>query len=66
METNQQLLRHAPYFLVADVAKATAYYENVLGFRSEYSAGEPPQFAIHSRDGLALMLRLVPDATKVR
>jgi catechol 2,3-dioxygenase-like lactoylglutathione lyase family enzyme len=65
MESKSQLLRHAPYFLVADVAQAAAYYQDVLGFRSEYCAGEPPQFAIHSRDGLAVMLRLAPDAAKI-
>lgn len=37
----------------------------MLGFRAEYRAGEPPVFAIHSRDGLAVMLRLAPAATKI-
>src|SRR4029078_2998314 len=55
-----QLLRSAPYFPVADVERSAAHYEGVLGFRREYIAGAPPQFAIMSRDGLAIMLRLVP------
>jgi hypothetical protein len=42
----RNLLRSAPYFPVADVGKAAAYYENVLGFQREYVAGEPPVFAI--------------------
>lgn len=54
-----QLLRSAPYFPVADVTSSAAYYERVLGFRSEYSAGDPPEFAIASRDGLSIMLRRV-------
>ena len=54
------LLRSAPYFPVADVELSASYYERVLGFQREYSAGAPPQFAILSRDGLAIMLRLVP------
>jgi catechol 2,3-dioxygenase-like lactoylglutathione lyase family enzyme len=54
-----QLLRSAPYFPVADVERSAAHYEGVLGFRREYVAGAPPQFAIMSRDGLAIMLRLV-------
>lgn len=54
-----RLLRSAPYFPVADVAVSAAFYERVLGFRSEYAAGAPPQFAICSRDGLAVMLRRV-------
>jgi uncharacterized glyoxalase superfamily protein PhnB len=53
------LLRSAPYFPVSDVAQSATYYEEVLGFRREYIAGSPPQFAICSRDGLAIMLRKV-------
>ncbi len=55
-----QLLRSAPYFPVADVERSARHYERVLGFRREYSAGSPPQFAILSRDALPIMLRLVP------
>lgn len=54
-----QLLRSAPYFPVADVELSANYYESVLGFHREYSAGSPTQFAILSRDGLPIMLRLV-------
>jgi catechol 2,3-dioxygenase-like lactoylglutathione lyase family enzyme len=54
-----QLLRSAPYFPVASVEESATYYEQVLGFRREYAAGTPMQFAILSRDGLALMLRRV-------
>ena len=55
-----RLLRSAPYFPVADVAESAAFYERVLGFACEYVAGTPPQFAMCSRDGLAIMLRRVP------
>ena len=54
-----QLLRSAPYFPVADVERSATHYEQVFGFRREYVAGTPPQFAILSRDGLPVMLRLV-------
>jgi catechol 2,3-dioxygenase-like lactoylglutathione lyase family enzyme len=54
-----QLLRSAPYFPVADVERSATHYEHVFGFRREYVAGTPPQFAILSRDGLPIMLRLV-------
>ena len=54
-----QLLRSAPYFPVADVERSAMHYERVLGFRREYTAGTPPQFAILSRDALPIMLRLV-------
>jgi hypothetical protein len=60
LRVTTQLLRSAPYFPVADVERSVAHYETVLGFRREYVAGVPPQFAIMSRDGLAIMLRLVP------
>jgi catechol 2,3-dioxygenase-like lactoylglutathione lyase family enzyme len=61
MPSNQtgKLLRSAPYFPVADVEQSVAFYEQTLGFRCEYSAGSPLQFAICSRDGLAIMLRRV-------
>jgi catechol 2,3-dioxygenase-like lactoylglutathione lyase family enzyme len=60
-----RLLRCAPYFPVPDVQKAARYYESVLGFKAEYAAGDPPQFAIVSRDGLGLMLKRVPDASRI-
>lgn len=54
-----RLLRSAPYFPVADVDASAAFYERILGFEREYVAGVPAQFAICSRDGLAIMLRKV-------
>jgi catechol 2,3-dioxygenase-like lactoylglutathione lyase family enzyme len=57
-----QLIRSAPYFPVANVERTSTYYETVLGFRTVYAGGTPPRFAIVSRDGLAIMLRLVSDA----
>ena len=66
MSSNQstKLLRAAPYFPVTDVERSMNFYDKVLGFRCEYSAGVPLQFAICSRDGLAIMLRRV-EATAV-
>lgn len=61
-----QLLRSAPYFPVADVEPIIEHYGRVLGFACEYKAGSPVEFAILSRDGLALMLRRVEDATRIR
>jgi uncharacterized glyoxalase superfamily protein PhnB len=54
-----QLLRSAPYFPVADVERSARHYERVFGFQRDYAAGTPLEFAILSRDGLAIMLRLV-------
>jgi hypothetical protein len=59
------LLRSAPYFPVADVEQSASYYKRVLGFQRDYSAGTPPQFAIVSRDGLSIMLRLVSAPEKI-
>ena len=59
------LLRSAPYFPVPDVSAAVTHYERVFGFRGEYAAGDPPQFAIVSRDGLAIMFRLVADRAEI-
>lgn len=59
----QQLLRSAPYFPVADVAASANHYATVLGFTSEYAAGN--EFAIVSRDGLSIMLRRVSDPSKI-
>jgi hypothetical protein len=65
LEPVRQLLRSAPYFPVADVEKAASHYERVLGFRRDYVAGTPPEFAILSRDGLAVMLRLVATPARI-
>lgn len=54
-------IRGAPYFPVADVATIGNYYRDVLGFECEYSAGQPPEFAVYSRDGCAVMFRRVAD-----
>jgi len=60
-----QLLRAAPYFPVADVEQSARYYSTVLGFQVEYSAGAPVEFAVLSRDGLAIMLRRVTATDKI-
>src|SRR5690349_21084765 len=57
--SSPQLLRMAAYFPVADIEQSAAHYERVLGFRREYTGGNPPVFVILSRDGLPIMLRLV-------
>ncbi|HEY2946739.1 MAG TPA: VOC family protein [Vicinamibacteria bacterium] len=45
--------------------RSAAHYEAVFGFRREYVAGTPPQFAIVSRDGLPVMLRLVKTPERI-
>jgi catechol 2,3-dioxygenase-like lactoylglutathione lyase family enzyme len=63
--SEKQLTRSAPYFPVADVERSASYYERVLGFKREYAAGSPLEFAIVSRDGLSIMLRLVPNPERI-
>lgn len=55
------LERSAPYFPVLDIDRAVRHYQDVLGFSSEYLGGDPTEFAIMSRDGLAIMLRRVDE-----
>lgn len=59
--TGPDILRGAPYFPVPDVANIGGYYGDVLGFACEYSAGDPPEFAVWSRSGSAIMFRRVQD-----
>lgn len=61
----RQLLRGAAYFPVPDVERSAGYYEAVFGFAREYAAGSPLQFAIVSRDGQSVMLRLVETPEKI-
>ena len=64
-EQAASIVRGAPYFPVPDVAAIGGYYERVLGFRREYAGGDPPEFAIYSRDGWPLMFRRVADASRI-
>ncbi len=64
-EETRQLLRGAPYFPVTDLAASAEHYEKVFGFRREYVGGTPPEFAILSRDGLPVMLKLVPPSSRL-
>ena len=64
-DANPQLRRAATYLPVADLSRAIAYYDQQLGFRTEYVGGSPPIFAILSRDGQTLMLRLVDAGARI-
>lgn len=56
----------APYFFVADVTKAAAYYRDVLGFSYERLWGDPPSFCMVYRDGLTIMLKQIADKSLIR
>ena len=61
----KQLLRSAPYFPVVDLEGSATHYEHVFGFNRDYVGGTPPRFAIMSRDGLPVMLRLVDSSERI-
>ena len=62
---SQQLLRSAPYFPVTNLEESADHYERILGFHRDYVGGNPPEFAIVSRDGLSVMLKLVPASAPI-
>ena len=61
-----RVLRSSPYFPVADVQRSARYYADTLGFATEYIAGEPPLFAICSRDRFGIFLRRVAEPALIR
>jgi catechol 2,3-dioxygenase-like lactoylglutathione lyase family enzyme len=63
MALPSDIIRAATYLPVRDVVATATYYRDVLGFRCEYEAGTPPEFAIYVRGAATLMLRRV--ATRV-
>jgi hypothetical protein len=48
------------------VAASAGFYERVLGFKCEYMAGTPAEFAILSRDGHGIMLRRVEEPDRIK
>lgn len=53
----------APVLLVKDVVKSAAYFRDKLGFGEHELYGEPPDFAMVSRDKFTVMLAQA-DASK--
>lgn len=64
--TERQGLAIAPLFFVANVARAAAYYRDVLGFGFDKIWGDPPCFCMPHRDGLTIMLQQPDDKTRIR
>jgi catechol 2,3-dioxygenase-like lactoylglutathione lyase family enzyme len=56
-----RLGRVAPCIAVRDIARATAFYENVFGMRKTFENGDPVGFVILKRDDAELHLTLVRD-----
>ena len=50
------LTASAPVLLVKDVIASAAYFRDKLGFSKHELYGDPPNFAMVTRDGLTVML----------
>lgn len=53
----QQFRATAPYFVVRNLKESVEYYHRVLGFNMPKLWGDPPTFAMPSRDGFIFMLK---------
>jgi catechol 2,3-dioxygenase-like lactoylglutathione lyase family enzyme len=51
-----------PIVFVQDIERSCAHFADVLGFRTLFKYGQPPFFAMISRDGASLGLRCVDEA----
>lgn len=63
-QTNQSgptLLAAHPQLFVADIAAASAYYKQTLGFDTAFTYGEPPFYSQVVRGGARLNLRCVDE-----
>lgn len=58
-----KLLGIAPVLLVSDLTASAAFWREMLGFKVDLF-NHPPDFAIAERDGVRVMLGLVPAAAK--
>ncbi len=56
---SKQIKGTAPYFMVKNLQASLKYYHEVLGFNMPKVWGEPPTFAMPSRDGFVFMLNQV-------
>ena len=54
----------APILMVADVPASLAYWHDKVGFTAE-TWGDPPDFAILTRDGARIMLSQAPAGTTI-
>ena len=58
MSSNDRQFRGtAPYFLVRNLKESLEYYHQALGFDMPKLWGDPPSFAMPSRDGFIFMLK---------
>ena len=54
----------APVFVVADVGRSVAHYRDALGFRVEFTYGEPAFYAGVERDNVLIHLQAASDTAR--
>ena len=59
-----RLLHTAPVILVRDVVASVAYWRDKVGFECDRIYGEPPSFAMPSRDGVTIMIVGTPSGVE--
>ncbi|HZM00740.1 MAG TPA: VOC family protein [Planctomycetota bacterium] len=62
----RELVVLSPEFRVADVGRAAAWYQHVLGFPEVRTWGEPPVYAIARRDEVLVHLSALPEGAVPR
>jgi hypothetical protein len=59
------LQRVAPVLLVKDIHASVGFWRERVGFETDEIYGDPPNFAMPTRDGVTFMLVEVPKGTDV-
>lgn len=60
----KQFLASAPFLVVKDLRASVEYFHQKLGFTHPELWGDPPCFAMPSRDGFIVMLEQAPAGTE--
>ena len=63
---DRQFRATAPFFVVRNLKESVEYYHRVLGFNLPELWGEPPTFAMPSRDGFIFMLYQAEEGVEVK
>ncbi len=65
-ETNdRQFKATAPHFVVRSLKESVEYYHRALGFSMPQLWGDPPEFAMPSREGFIFMLKQAAEGVDV-
>ncbi|HET9286103.1 MAG TPA: VOC family protein [Gaiella sp.] len=59
-----RVLRVAPVLLVRDIAASVEFWRERVGFETDTLHGEPPSFAMPTRDGVTIMLAQAPPGSE--